>query len=151
PGVTMTVTQAMASGAAPMTLTVAGDEAGTEANVRKFVDAYNTLKGVLDELTKTGNAASGDAAAAFATDAGVRALRNRLNDLVRQDVDGLNLRDFGITSDRYGSLSLDASKLQAGVKAHPEGLNTLLGQTGTTNTGVLGSFHQYLDSWLNST
>src|SRR5690606_8963510 len=49
PGVTMTVTQAMASGAAPMTLTVAGDEAGTEANVRKFVDAYNTLKGVLDE------------------------------------------------------------------------------------------------------
>ncbi|MFT3857254.1 MAG: flagellar filament capping protein FliD [Aquabacterium sp.] len=149
PGVTMTFTQAMAPASAPMTLTVGNDDATTQANVQGFVDAYNSLKKVLDELTSTGDAQSDKPAAAFATDAGVRALRARLNNLVRQDFGGLRLMDFGISADRYGSLSLNGSKLKAGLAAHPDGLSTVFGQTGTSGTGVLGAMDVYLDSWLD--
>ncbi|MBS1190280.1 MAG: fliD [Rhodocyclaceae bacterium] len=151
PGVTMTFTQAQAAGAAPLTLTVAGDDSATAANVRGFVDAYNTLKKALDDLTNVGDAEKGAAAAAFATDAGVRTLRSRLNSLIRQNVGGLRIMDFGISADRDGNLSLDSAKLQKGLAAHPGGLDTVFGSASpTAKSGVLGSLDTYLDVWLNS-
>ncbi|MGQ3110815.1 flagellar filament capping protein FliD, partial [Aeromicrobium sp.] len=82
-GVTLSLTRAMSTGDAPATLTVAADEAGTADNVRSFVTAFNTLQGIINDLTKTDiNAAS---RGVFASDSSVRALRTRLNDIVRQD------------------------------------------------------------------
>lgn len=152
PGVSLTLTQAMAPGATPLTLTVASDSSGTAANVRSFVDAYNALNKVLDELTDTSKVKDGGQAAALTSDAGVRALRNRLNALIRQDVGGLQVVDFGISADRNGNLTLKESTLQKGLAAHPGGLDTLFGSTSiTASSGVLGSLDRYLGLWLNST
>jgi len=151
PGVSMSFTQAMANGASPMTLTVASDDSGTAANVSSFVDAYNALNKVLDQLTDTGNPEDNTAAAVFASDAGVRALRSRLNTLIHQQVGGLRLMDFGVNADRDGKLSLNRDKLQKAMAAHPDGLNTVFGSTGTTtSSGVLGTLDKYAGSWLNS-
>ncbi|WP_018411168.1 flagellar filament capping protein FliD [Methyloversatilis thermotolerans] len=151
-GVTLTVSSAMTAGSAPATLSVASDQSGTASNIQKFIDAYNTLRSTLDELTKNANAESGTAAAAFASDAGIRSLRNRLDTILRQEVGGVRLSDFGVKSDRSGKLSLDSTKLQSAMTADPDALNTLFGSTSTTSSsGVLGSFASYLDVWLDTT
>ncbi|MGE5489937.1 MAG: flagellar filament capping protein FliD [Actinomycetota bacterium] len=151
PGVSMTVTQAMAGGASPLTLTVAGDDSGTAANVRSFVDAYNAMNQTLKQLTDAGSAADGKEPGAFASDAGVRALQSRINALVHQVQGGLRLMDFGISIDRYGNMALDQTKLQKAIAAHPGGLDTLFGSTGvTTSSGVMGSLDKYLNAWLDS-
>lgn len=148
-GVTMTFTRAMTTSEAPVTLTVAADGSGTASNVQKFVDAYNTLKKALDDLTKVGT--EGANSAVFATDAGVRALRNRLNTIVRQDFGGLTLMALGVRADRSGSLSLDQAKLDKQLAADPEALDKVFGKASlTASSGVLGAVNQYLDIWLKS-
>lgn len=151
-GVTVTLTAAQTAGDAPLKVTVAGDKSGTAANVQNFIDAYNKLRTTLDELTSTGSASSGTAAAAFASDASVRALRSRLDNILRQDVGGVRLMDFGVNADRSGKLSLDSTKLEKAMTANPDALDTLFGSTSTTaSSGVLGSFATYLDVWLDTT
>lgn len=151
-GVTMTFTQKMATGSAPITLTVSRDDSATASNVQGFIDAYNTLKKTLDELTKTANADAGTSAAAFASDSGVRALRNKLTSMIRQDFGGLSLMDFGVSASRDGTLSLDKTKLEKAVTANPDGLDALFGSTSiTASSGLLGGLDKYLDVWLDST
>lgn len=151
-GVSMTFTQAMAAGSAPATLTVATDTAATTKNVQTFVDAYNALNKVLTELTKTGNAEAGTASAVFASDSGVRSLRNRLSSMVRESFDGLRLADFGVKIARDGSMSLDSAKLETRLAADPTALDTLFGKAaGGTRSGLIGALDSYLDGWLDST
>jgi flagellar hook-associated protein 2 len=147
----MTVSRAMTAGEAPLTLKVAGDSSGTAANVQSFIDAFNNLKKGLDELTSTGDAESGVAAAAFASDAGIRSLRNRLDSIVRQDIGGLRLMDFGVSADRSGRLSLDSTKLDKAIAANPDAIDTLFGSASTSSgSGLLGGFASYMDVWLDS-
>jgi flagellar hook-associated protein 2 len=148
-GVSINFTQAMASGAAPVTLTVAEDDAGTAANVKTFIDAYNALEKTLDDLTAAGK--DGAASAVFSSDASVRALRSRLNSVLRQQVGSLRMADFGITADRSGTLSLDQAKLKKTLAANPEGLDALFGNTSLASpSGVLGAFHGVMKSWTDS-
>lgn len=150
-GVTLTVTQAMKTGDSPLALTVARDDAGAVNNVQSFIDAYNTLNKTLDELTDTGNAATGQAASVFASDSGVRSLRSRLTSLIRQDFGGLTLMNLGVSADRNGVLSLKASKLSSVLSTNPTALDQVFGKTGlTTGSGLLGATDSYMDVWLNS-
>lgn len=148
-GVTLNLTQKMATGAAPLTLTVGSDDSGTASNMKTFIDAYNTLEKTLDDLTVAGSATS--SAGAFASDSGVRALRNKLHSLVRQDFGGQRLMDFGVSIDRNGQMSVDNTKLNKALAANPDGLNKVFGKTGlTTSSGLLGGLDTYLDNWTNS-
>lgn len=150
-GVSFTVTKAMAAGDPPITLTVAGNSSGTAANVRSFIDAYNTLKTALDEMTKTGDASSGTAPAAFASDSSIRALRTRLGDLVRQSFGGVRLMEYGVSSDRSGMLSLDTTKLDKKLAADPTALDKLFGSTSAANKGgLLGALDNYVQTWTSS-
>lgn len=151
PGVSITFNQAMAAGSAPVTLTVAGDASGTAANVQTFVDAYNALNKVLDSLTATGSADGKTSAGAFASDAGIRALRGKLASILRQSFGGLSALDLGVKSDRSGTLSLDSAKLGKALAAHPDGLSQVFGSTSATgSSGLLGAFNDYAGVWLNS-
>jgi len=152
PGVSMSFTQAQAAGSAPLSLTVAADNSGTAANVKTFVDAYNALTKALDPLTDAGNPGSGKAAGTFASDAGVRALRSRLNDLVHQQFGGVGMFDLGLSIDRDGVMSLkDEAKLQKTLAARPDALDNFFGKTSlTASSGVLGSLDKYLQGWLSS-
>lgn len=148
-GVSITFTKAQQAGATPITLTVARDDSSTATNVRGLVDAYNTLKKTLDDLTA--NATPDKKAGAFANDSGVRALRDRINSLIRQKIGGVELADFGISASRSGTLALDTSKLSAGMNTHPGSLDQLFGKAAVVNgTGVLGTLDQYLKSWTSS-
>ncbi|HSI56510.1 MAG TPA: flagellar filament capping protein FliD [Ideonella sp.] len=149
-GVTINFTKAMAPGDTPTTLTVSGNDSGTAANVQKFIDAYNTLRTTLDDLTKAANSDAGTSAGAFASDASVRALKNRLGEIARMEVGGLRLADFGVSIDRNGKMALDQTKMTAGLAAHPGGLDTVFGSTSVTApTGVFGAFDTYLEMWTN--
>lgn len=150
PGVTLTLSQAMADGTPPITLTVANDDGGTAANVQSFVDAYNTLEKALDELTAYGK--EGAASAAFASDAGIRALRTRIGNALRHEVSGANLMAFGIKTSRDGSISLDRAKLDKALAAKPEGLDALFGSAGlTSSSGVLGAVNDAVRTWTDRT
>ncbi|KQP37179.1 flagellar filament capping protein FliD [Pseudorhodoferax sp. Leaf274] len=149
-GLTLTLAQPMASGSAPATVAVANDNTATTARLQGFVTAFNALEKALDELTAYGK--DGSASAAFASDAGVRNLRNRLNNALRMEVDGVRLADFGIKSSRDGSISLDTAKLDKALAANPDKLDALFGNTGlTTSSGVLGALQSVADSWTDST
>lgn len=146
-GVTVTFTEA---GATPVTLTVTADDAGTAAQVQKFIDAYNKLKGELDALTKVstdGSAPSG----AFATDAGIRTLRSRLNSLVREEFGGLTLAELGVKANRNGELTLDSARLNQALASRPSALDDLFGKaTLSQRSGLLGALDEYLESWLQN-
>lgn len=151
-GVSLSFTQAMKPGDSPVTLTVARNDQATGDKVQSFVDAYNTLAKTLDELTRTGSATEGTSAAAFATDAGVRALRSRLNNILRQDFGGLTLNALGVSADRNGQLTLDRSRLERTLGDTPEALDQVLGNASpTSSSGVLGAVSTTLEQWLNTT
>lgn len=148
PGVTVTL-KSLSSGT-PDTLTVTKDDSATTANVKSFVEAYNTLEKALDELTAVGK--DGAASAAFASDAGVRSLRSRLNNILRQDFGGMTLRDLGISADRGGQLSLDSTRLNKTLAAKPDALDTVFGSTSSSAPkGVMGAFAGLLEQWTNGT
>ncbi len=147
-GVSITFERAMSVGESPVMLTVASDDTGTAANVRSFIDAYNALQGTLNDMTRAAEDAG--ARGAFASDASVRNLRNRLNELLRQDFGGVRLAELGIRSDRNGNLSLDAERLRSKLDTMPDALDKAFGSTQITNsTGVLGAMDRYLKSWLD--
>lgn len=139
--------------AEPVTVSVKKDEAATKANMDAFVSAYNTLMKSLDKLTASGNAESGVAAGALANDSSVRGLRSQLNNLLRSEVGGVRLTDFGISAQRDGTIALDAERFAKKVAANPEALTNLLGKSNALDykrSGVLGSMQTYLESWTKS-
>lgn len=138
----------------PVTVTVAKDDSATKSNMQGFVDAYNNLVKALDKLTASGNSESGVAAGALSNDSSVRSLRNKLNSLLRSEVGGVKLTDFGISAQRDGTIALDGDRFAKKVASNPDALTSLLGQTNTLEykrEGVLGSMQTYVESWTKST
>lgn len=148
-GLSVTFTKAQAAGAAPLTVTVGADSSKTAKNVQDFVDAYNALKKVLDGLLDAGDPASNRAAGAFAQDSGIRALRDRLVDLVRP-TGSTSLASYGIAASRQGILSVDTTRLNSQLARDPTGLDALVGRAtanASTRTGVAGALQSFLDKW----
>jgi flagellar hook-associated protein 2 len=150
-GLSMTFNRAMATGTPPVTLAVATDGNSTSGNVQSFVSAWNTLNSALNALTSSGDASNNVAAGTLAEDSGVRALRDRLVAIVREQVGGASLTSYGVTGNRDGSLSLDTNRLQARLAVDPSGLATAFGSTTLgSQSGVLGDLDTLLNSWTNS-
>ncbi|MXR35814.1 flagellar filament capping protein FliD [Craterilacuibacter sinensis] len=149
-GVTLNLSKAQGAGDAPLVLNVARSDTDTAANVQGFVDGYNALLKNINSLTVAGNAEKGQAAGAFASDASVRALRERLNSLIRQDFGGVKLSDMGISAARDGTLTLDKSKLGKLLDSKPDALDSFFNGT-TASGGLLKAGSSYLDTWLSST
>jgi flagellar hook-associated protein 2 len=145
----MTFTKAQASGEAPVTLTVAADNASTTANVQKFVDDYNKLKSAIDALVQSGDPAEGEAPGAFSNDGGIRALRGQLVSILRQaDPSGNSIAAYGMIANRNGTLSLDSARLTRQLALNPTGLDALIGSTSVTSpSGIAGNLDTYLKQW----
>ncbi|MDQ1816175.1 flagellar filament capping protein FliD [Massilia sp. CCM 9210] len=151
-GVTMTFAKAQAPGDAPVTLTVASDNAATVAKVQKFVDDYNKLKGVIDAMVAPGDPAKGQAGGVFANDGGVRVLQGRMVSMLRGANGADSLAAYGIIAARDGSLSLNATRLTSQLGVSPKGLDTLIGSSvNGSGSGIAGSLDSYLKEWSSST
>ena len=149
-GVSMTFTRAQAAGEKPFTLTVGSDTSGTVSNVQAFVDAYNKLKTAIDGLVDAGDVANGKSAGAFAHDAGVKALQQRLVGLLRP-AGSTSLARYGIVASRDGTLTVDSARLTKQLSVSPSGLDQLIGSASLSNsTGVAGALNTYLNNWSNS-
>lgn len=131
-------------------VTVAKDDSATQANMQGFVDAFNVLMKSLDkQMQADGKSAAG----ALAGDAGVKSLRNQLNGLLRTSIGGETLTSFGISAQRDGTISLDATRFAKKVAANPQVLDELLGQANTLEykrTGVIGKLQTLIASWTST-
>lgn len=149
-GVAFTATRAQGASENAFTLNVASDNAATTANAQAFVDAYNKLQGVLKPMLDAGDSSNNQAAGAFAHDASITALQNRLVSLLRANSNP-SLASYGIVATRDGTLSLDATRLTKQLAANPDGLDTLVGSASKSSPkGVAGALNTYLDVWSNS-
>lgn len=150
-GVTMNFTKAQAAGAAPVTLTVASDAAGSVANAQSFVDAYNKLQKLIVGQTYPGDSSKGLASGAFANDAAVKTLQDHLSASLRTSVSGATLAKFGITAARDGTLSVDSSTLKTALAANPAGLDQVFGSASAgAKSGVMGELDKYVAVWNNT-
>ena len=162
--VKFTITAAQALNADPVTLTVAADSAGTATNVQNFVTAYNTLLGVIADLSARGDhtvvepdpsdpTASPTPATpdgAFYNDAGVSSLRDRLGATLRAATGGVSLISFGISATKSGTLSLDTTRLNKAIANNPGKLDTLFGRVGIgVDNGALGAMNKLVSSWTS--
>ncbi|MFS2003039.1 flagellar filament capping protein FliD [Duganella sp. CT11-25] len=160
--VKFTITQAQASGATPVTMTVAADNTGTAANVQSFITAYNTLLTALNTLTAPGdhtvveptdadgNVKPTSSDAAFYNDAGVTGLRDRLAATLRSVTGGVSLISFGITAAKDGTLTLDSARLNKTIASNPGKIDTLFGRAGIgVDSGALGAMNKLVSSWTS--
>ncbi|MBA1275206.1 flagellar filament capping protein FliD [Stutzerimonas azotifigens] len=109
------------------TLSVTKDEAGVEANVQKFVEAYNTLMTFINTETKvtTVNETSAPVVGALVGDASARSLVNAIrSELVSPQGDGAirALADMGITTKKDGTLEMDGDKVKKAISTDFEGV-----------------------------
>ncbi len=120
-------------------LTVTRDEAGVEANVKKFVDAYNSLIGFINTETKvtTVNDNSAPVTGALVGDSSVRTLVNSIrSELVSPQGEGAirALADIGITTKKDGTLEMNSEKVKKAITTDFEGVAAYFtGDTGLTS------------------
>ncbi|WP_313222147.1 flagellar filament capping protein FliD [Stutzerimonas nitrititolerans] len=121
------------------TLTVTKDEAGVEANVKKFVEAYNTLMTFINTETNVTpvNDTSKPVVGALVGDASVRTLVNTIrSELVSPQGEGAirALADMGITTKKDGTLEMDSDKVKKAVSTDFEGVAAYFtGDSGLTS------------------
>ena len=146
-GVTINL-QTVTAADTPLTITVGTDTSGTQKNLQSFVDAYNSLRSVLDTQ---GSATGGN-------DGLVSSLTTELNGLIRGSVNGLDMTRFGVTSDKDGKLTIDSDTLKTQLAKNPQSINQFFNSQGllttidksmnnylSTSHGVLQSRQQVLD------
>lgn len=106
-------------------VTITRDEAGVQGNVKKFVDAYNTLMNFINTETKVTTVTETDApvTGALVGDSSVRSLINSIrSELVSPQGGGAMraLADMGITTKKDGTLEMDAAKVSKAITSNFE-------------------------------
>ncbi|VXC27549.1 Lateral flagellar hook-associated protein 2 [Pseudomonas sp. 8AS] len=125
-GVSLTFTKAHAPGETPLSLTVGQDKTATEAKMKSFIDAFNTLMSTFDSLTASGGKDS--ERGSLAGDSSIRSVESMLNQVVRTAFGGKSLIDFGVAADRNGKLALNAERFAKALAADPAGLDKLFSE-----------------------
>jgi flagellar capping protein FliD len=128
---------------APAVVSVSQDTAGIADKMQAFVDAFNDVRALTEQLTKydpdakQGSLLTGDPA--------VRGIRSQLQRLMLASVGGVgsgsvkSLVDVGITSDQDNQyyLTLDKSKLTAALAKDPAGVQGLLASQSTASDSLV--------------
>lgn len=141
PGVTLNLLKADTS--STLSLTVSSSSSTAKENVKKFVEAYNTVAKFINDqfsydpsVKKEANPLMGDST--------LSEIRRKISDAVSGSIPGLsttgytNLSQIGLTSDsKTGKLSLDESKLSTALSAnHGAVAKLFIGTATATNTAV---------------
>jgi flagellar hook-associated protein 2 len=112
----------------PVTINIAVTDATLISTMEDFVDAFNSIRDKLDELTNFDEEAM-TTGILFGTTAALR-VEQDLNNILSGSFYGLgnftSLESIGIGFDDTGHLELDSSKLEEAFANDPDGLETLL-------------------------
>jgi len=110
------------------TLTIANDTAATTGRIKNFVDQYNALAKTITALR--GYEPTTKKAGPMLGDAMLRGIESELRNKLTDTVSGLSgsyqsLASIGITTQKDGTLKLDAAKLDTAMKSDYDGVATL--------------------------
>lgn len=117
-GVTLTVSQKMADGDAPVRITIANDTATAKTALKNLVESYNALSSALNTMTaydkesKTAGTLQGDSTAVNLQSA----LRRLLSGPGGAGGEFSSLSQMGIAFQKDGSLKIDDTKLDKALK-----------------------------------
>ncbi|WP_394128802.1 flagellar filament capping protein FliD [Shewanella maritima] len=147
-GVTLDLTKADLNETS--TLTIAQDSAAVKETVQGFVDAYNSLITTVDNLSKYDT--ENETASVLQGDAMLRSInsqfRNVLSDRVElEDGSDTALYELGITTDRYGKLSIDDDKLDDIIANDMDKLEAIFA---TETTGLANKFDDLVDNYTKT-
>ncbi|GGJ80485.1 flagellar filament capping protein FliD [Pseudomonas matsuisoli] len=151
--VTTTVNGASTTTDKPITLTVAEDKAGVKTNIKKFVDAYNSLittTSTQTQVTKVGDDKS-PIAGALVGDSGVRQLLSTMRTELGNAQPGGDgsvriLADLGITTGKDGKLVIDDTKLTKALDTNFEGVAGFF----TGDNGLMSRMNSKLDVYTQT-
>lgn len=131
-------------------LAVANNPSGVQSNAQSFVNAYNTLIGVLNPLISYN--ATTKAAGALQGDSTVSTIKSQiLNALIKPVSDGgplQTLNDVGISVQKDGTLALDTTKLTTATTNNFSSISALFN---SPTDGVVTSLNTLLTSMLDPT
>jgi len=134
-GVTITLkkaqTQESLDAATTVSLNVSQDKAGIKKSLQSFVDGYNSLMSTINSLTNVtpvGGDEGEPLSAALVGDASVRSvLSNLRNEMATAGTGSVRiLSDLGISTQRDGSLLLDADKLDTALSENFDAVGEFL-------------------------
>jgi flagellar hook-associated protein 2 len=141
----------------PTTLTVTQDTGAVQSALSSLVTAYNTLNSTLSDLSKSDPATQ--QVGALAGDAVLRQIVTQLRTAMTSPVAGISgkyaaLPQIGLSFDRNGVLTLDATKLQSALHSDPSAVQKLLTQSGSASDPLVqyvgGSAHTQPGSYAVS-
>ncbi|WP_241575652.1 flagellar filament capping protein FliD [Rosenbergiella nectarea] len=133
-GVTINL-QTVTAADTPLTLTVGTDTSGTQKNLQSFIDAYNSLRSVLDTQ---GSATGGN-------DGLVSSLNIELNSVIRGTANGFDMTRFGVTSDKDGKLTLNSDTLKTQLSKNPQSISQFF-----NSQGLLSSIDKSMNNYLST-
>ncbi len=149
-GVTFTALQETT---APVEISISKNTTDIQKNIDAFVTAYNAINDVLNEATKYDAATKG--AGLLQGDSTALALQNSLRNAIQSVTTGSSvftrLADVGITQQRGGNLSVDSTKLAAGLANTDELKNMFRSTGGGAADGIAVKIKAVTTSLLSST
>ncbi|TQL01644.1 flagellar filament capping protein FliD [Cellulomonas sp. SLBN-39] len=124
-GVDLTVTEATAVDAAPLTVTVARDQAAVKSLASGLVSNLNTVLTEITSRTRSTTTTDSDgrtvvSGGPLSGDATVRLLQQRMLSEGSLPVDGVSPADVGIVIGRDGTFTFDDAKFTTAMAADPE-------------------------------
>jgi flagellar hook-associated protein 2 len=152
PGVTLT----LKSLGAAEDVVLGYDYEATQKNLQAFVTAYNDVQALVQKQLAV--KPESNRGAMLAGDAVVRNIQSSLQRLVSTTVPGLatvrSLADLGVQTNRDGSLTIDAAKLQAAVAREPASVNSLFAKAttglGDVVDGLVKTFNDPVNGLITS-
>ncbi len=139
PGTTLQLKVGGGVNAPHETLSIANDTDATQANLKTFVDAYNSvIQLVQKHLNVT---ADTDRASTLAGDPGVRSLQRSLQRIGSSIVGTSSVRslaDIGLATQRDGTLSINSSTLAAAIARDPNAVNRLFADSQSGISKITG-------------
>ncbi|KTC89210.1 MULTISPECIES: flagellar filament capping protein FliD [Legionella] len=131
-GVTLNLLQAQPG--VTVNMTVANNPAQTTAIVNEFIQQYNDTMTTLNSLTSYNKETK--KGSSLQSDAGIRALKFNLANLVSRPIDNLqgpikSLVDFGIKTDLKGLLSMDSDLYNNALASYPQAIGNFFAKSAT--------------------
>jgi flagellar hook-associated protein 2 len=123
----------------PETLTLANDVDATQANLKTFVDAYNSVMQLVQKHLNV--TAATDRASTLAGDPGVRSLQRSLQRIGSSIVGQSSVRslaDIGLATQRDGTLAINSSTLAAAIARDPNAVNRLFADSSSGISKITG-------------